>query len=171
MRPADEKLDRLLTFRSGGWVIAGALLISTLLVAWAMAGIFLRTDRPAGNGRDIDTYGFDLTALSVPRSIVRPAMPRRDMVHPMDDPPLVTGEEVAGCAGIFVRTKGELVLCPTRNIEFPCEDLCGLAHVEASEGIGESEAQTDERCEIGGSESEGRVGALPSRSGSEYRQE
>ncbi len=87
---------RLMTFWGGGWVLVLAGVITLALAVWALLPAVMRlNDRPLGDGQDIETYGFDLTNLAVPRSLVVPAMRNRDMVHPMDDPPVLIGVEVA----------------------------------------------------------------------------
>ena len=61
--------------------------ITALLFAWAIAPAVLRmTHRPPGDGKNIESYGFDLSNLKMPRDLVRPAMLHRDMVPVMFTP-------------------------------------------------------------------------------------
>jgi hypothetical protein len=87
--------QRLLTMSSGGWVLVLSGFLTMALVLWAVApALFGTASRPAGNGRDLDSYRFDLTNLQVPRKLVIPAMRHRDMVHPMSGPGLIAGGEM-----------------------------------------------------------------------------
>lgn len=81
--------SRLFTFKSGGWVIALAVLLSTALFVWAALPIILK-DRPPGDGRNPDSYGFDLSALLIPRSEIATPMLYRDMPPRLDYPETLT---------------------------------------------------------------------------------
>jgi hypothetical protein len=82
--PAQPKL---LTFGSIGWVLLLMGLICTALVVWAVGPAVLRGGkRPPGDNKTIESYGFDLSTLAVPRELVVPAMMHRDMVPVMFDP-------------------------------------------------------------------------------------
>ena len=54
-------------FRDGGWLIAVTVLVCGALLAWAFAGV-LRGNRPKGDGHSIESYGFDLSTLTVDRA-------------------------------------------------------------------------------------------------------
>ena len=78
---------RLLTFKSGGWVLWITGLICLLVAAWAMTPAIMRSFKHApGDGKNIDSYGFDLSKLTAPRSEVAAATLHRDMVPVMDSP-------------------------------------------------------------------------------------
>lgn len=67
------------------------LLVTGLLclgiVIWAMAGPILRNfHRPPGDGKHIESYGFDLSNLAVPRGQVVAKLLYRDMVPVMVNP-------------------------------------------------------------------------------------
>jgi hypothetical protein len=82
----DQSSQKLFTFSSGGWVILVTLLISTALFIWAVApAIFRMSYRPPGDGKNIESFGFDVLQLTVSRDLVRPAMLHRDMVPVMFD--------------------------------------------------------------------------------------
>jgi hypothetical protein len=78
---------RLLTFRSGGWVILLVVISSLVLLAWALGPVILRmSNRPPGDGEHIESYAFDLSNLAVQRDLIAPATLHRDMVPAMSDP-------------------------------------------------------------------------------------
>jgi len=82
--PAQPKL---LTFGSIGWILLLMALICTALVVWAVGPAVMRGGkRPPGDNKTIESYGFDLSNLNVPRELVVPAMMHRDMVPVMFDP-------------------------------------------------------------------------------------
>lgn len=84
---ANPKSDRLFTFASGGWVLLVTGLMTVAIFAWALAPVFLHmTNRPPGDGQNIESFQFDLSNLTVPRDLIVPAMLHRDMVPAMDSP-------------------------------------------------------------------------------------
>jgi hypothetical protein len=88
-----SKPQRMLTFTGGGWVLVLTALISLGLFTWAMAPAIMRTfNRPPGDGENIDSYGFDVSNLTVPRHLVAAAMLHRDMSPVISDP---TSSDVA----------------------------------------------------------------------------
>ncbi len=92
----DRKPDRLFTFASGGWVIVLVLLMCAALIVWAVAPAVLRLGhRPPGDGKTIESFGFDLSNLAVPREAVVPGMLHRNMV-PVMDSPTHSGPDVGG---------------------------------------------------------------------------
>lgn len=87
------KPQRMITFTGGGWVLVLTALISLGLFTWAMAPAILRTiNRPPGDGKNIESYGFDLSNLQVPRHLVAAAMLHRDMAPVLENP---TASDVA----------------------------------------------------------------------------
>lgn len=90
-----ETDQKLLTFSSGGWVLAIAGLLCLGIVVWAVAPALLhRGPRPPGDGRTIESYNFDLSNLSVRRELVHPLAARRDIV-PVLNAPTATGPDVS----------------------------------------------------------------------------
>jgi hypothetical protein len=86
---------RQLTFRSGGWVLLLAGLVTVALAAWGLAPPLLGLARtPPGDGRTLESYRFDLSDLGVPRWLLVPAMAHRDMVPPMTEPRLFAGADI-----------------------------------------------------------------------------
>jgi hypothetical protein len=90
-----ERYEHLLTWRSGGWVLAltGVVLVS--LIAWALwTPLFRAINRPPGDGVDPATYGFDITALDLPLDLVATPLLPRDMVPVMREPTILTITDV-----------------------------------------------------------------------------
>lgn len=88
---------RLLTFRSGGWILVLAGLFSTALIAWALAGAFVRHDSPLrGDGRNVETYGFPLEPCLVDRDLVVAGGLRKDALPALVDPAVISAAEAAG---------------------------------------------------------------------------
>jgi hypothetical protein len=69
---------RLLTFSSGGWVLLLAGFFSLVAAALVLYPVWDTGFRRAiGDGKNIDTYGFDLSTLTVPRGeLSASAMPK-----------------------------------------------------------------------------------------------
>jgi hypothetical protein len=119
---------RLLTFASGGWVILVAALLGVALFVWAVAPAVMRSvNRPPGDGKHIESYGFDLDPLLVPRQYVVPAMLHRDMAPPLTNPTSHTADKtqrindpkygkylVSGDRVIGVEVNGEARAYPLR---------------------------------------------------------
>ncbi len=92
--------ERLLTFRSGGWVLLLAALFSTGIFTWAIAGPFFRPGPPlAGDGRNPETYGFDLADVRADRSLLIASGLRKDALRALVDPPVMTGAAAEGLSG------------------------------------------------------------------------
>ena len=86
--------QRMLTFASGGWVLLAAGLLSAALMVWALAGPFARSGPLIGDGHDVETYGFDLSNLSVGRATFVAGGLRKDALKAMVDPPIIAGGDV-----------------------------------------------------------------------------
>lgn len=89
--PARPK--RMLTLASGGWVLLLATVMTIAIAAWALSSVFF-VDRPPGDGRNPETYGFDLSNLKVDRSVLVAGQARRDMLMPLVNPPVLSAEEL-----------------------------------------------------------------------------
>lgn len=77
----------MLTFTGGGWVLVLTGIICIGLMAWGLAPAILRAiNRPPGDGKNIDSYGFFLSHLNVQRDLIAPATLYRDMVPVMIAP-------------------------------------------------------------------------------------
>ena len=67
MNDIPAKKERMLTFRGGGWVLvlsAFFSLVAAVLILWPAYQTGFR--RAIGDGEHVETYGFDLSQLSVP---------------------------------------------------------------------------------------------------------
>ena len=62
--------EKLFTFRSGGWVILVAAFFSLFAAALVLYPIYTTGGfvHSVGDGKNIDTYGFDLSNLTLPHS-------------------------------------------------------------------------------------------------------
>jgi hypothetical protein len=95
--PEPKARPHLLTFRSGGWVLLLAALITVAIGAWAVGGALSRQRTPlVGDGVHVDTYGFDLEPCLVDRALLVAAGMRKDALRAMVDPPVVAGRDVLG---------------------------------------------------------------------------
>jgi hypothetical protein len=86
----------MLTFRSGGWVILAAGIMTAALLVWALAGALIRTGGPlVGDGRTVSSYGFDLATCLVDRDLLVAGRMRKDALRSLENPPVIPGTEVA----------------------------------------------------------------------------
>ncbi len=91
MTPRPTNQPRMLTFRSGGWVLLLAGISTLALFIWAVAGI----GHPLiGKPDDVASYGFDLTTCLIPDDQIVTGL-RKDALQALTDPPLVAGREIA----------------------------------------------------------------------------
>jgi hypothetical protein len=84
---------RRLRLREGGWVIALALLVAGALLAWALAGVVLG-HRPRGDGRTLESYGFDLANLRTDGGTLVASGNPRDFLPALDAPRTMPGFEM-----------------------------------------------------------------------------
>jgi len=82
-----------LTFKGGGWVLLLAALLVAGVLFWSLLGPILGK-RPIGDGRNLDSYGFDLSTLLVPREVLRPSGNPRGFLPSLDDPRHIRGSEM-----------------------------------------------------------------------------
>src|SRR6476620_149244 len=60
--------QKLFTFASGGWVLLLAFFFVLVAAALVLYPVFINGFHPPiGDGINIDTYGFDLSPLTIPR--------------------------------------------------------------------------------------------------------
>jgi hypothetical protein len=87
--------SRRITLRSGGWVLLLAAAISVLAMTWIAFPILTRR-APAlrGDGRHVESYGFDLTTATVPRAGIVASGMTVDGVAPLIDPLAMPAEGV-----------------------------------------------------------------------------
>ena len=104
----------MLTLRSGGWLLLLAGLFMSGVFVWAVAGAFKRDGGPlAGDGRTVETYGFDLDPCLVPRDLLVAGGVRKDAIRALIDPPVITGPDVAE---VNARSYGKYLVSSDRVI-------------------------------------------------------
>ena len=97
MSPSASNQSRLFTFRSAGWVLLLSGLFTAAIVVLALAGALWRSGPPlVGDGRNVDTYGFDLTTCLVARDQIVAGGLRKDALRALVDPPTILGDDVTG---------------------------------------------------------------------------
>ena len=82
-----------MSFKSGGWVILAAGLISLGLILWAVSGVIVG-DRPIGDGTNLESYGFDLENLEVPRGSLAASGNSRDFLQVYENPNKILGKDL-----------------------------------------------------------------------------
>ena len=87
--------NRMLQFKTGGWVILLAVLVSAALGARILIPA-LRSGRGPliGDKKNIETYGFDLSNLAVDRSRLVTGNMVKDAIRPLTAPAVLTPAEV-----------------------------------------------------------------------------
>ncbi len=107
--------ERLLTLRSGGWVLVLAGMLTLGLLGWGLVAL-LRGQRVLGDGHDVGTYGFDLTTCLVPRERLVASGAARDAVPALTDPEVLTLDGLAALARELARAHAGKVLVPTDRV-------------------------------------------------------
>ncbi|MDY7109852.1 MAG: DUF3179 domain-containing (seleno)protein [Planctomycetota bacterium] len=96
MWDADTNPKRMLTFRSGGWVLLLTAVIAVMVLLIVVAPALRRlSDRPPGDGKDPATYGFALSPSLIPREEIVAAQLHRDLLEALVQPPVMDGTAVA----------------------------------------------------------------------------
>lgn len=86
---------RLFTFRSGGWVLAAALVLTLAGTLWNLAPLFdPQRERPRGDGRTAESYGFDLGATIVPKAQIVASGMVADGLPALTDPKTIPPVEL-----------------------------------------------------------------------------
>lgn len=91
-----DQREKLLTFRSGGWVILLAFVLVAGIIAWRVAVIWPTLNRAAvGDGKTLESYQFTLEPLLVDRELLVPAGIdlRRDGLPLLDHPATVAAAD------------------------------------------------------------------------------
>lgn len=83
-------------FREGGWVIALTLAAMSAIVLWRLPVILSGLDsRALGDGKTVESYGFDMSSCTVPRHLLGTAGLPRDGIQPLVHPDTLTPEEAS----------------------------------------------------------------------------
>jgi len=91
--PRPERGSATLPFRGGGWVLVLSALLVFGILFWSFLGPIMGR-RPVGDGRTLESYGFDLSTLLVPRDDLRPSGNPRGFLPALDDPKHLRGSEM-----------------------------------------------------------------------------
>jgi Protein of unknown function (DUF3179) len=130
VNPADST-QRLFTFKSGGWVLLLAGLMTLIAAALVLYPVYTTGGfhRLKGDGHNIDTYGFDLSNLIIPKDHLIAAGVQKDQIQaiPQSLVETITPEQVTliakneyirflvpGDEVIGVEIKGEFRAYPIR---------------------------------------------------------
>ena len=91
MTPRPTHQPRLLTFRSGGWVLllAGACTLAILILVVTEIRLPL-----IGKPGDLASYGFDLTTCLIPQDQIVAGRLRKDAQQALVDPAVIAGDEI-----------------------------------------------------------------------------
>jgi len=79
--------------REGGWVIVAAVVLSLALLAWALSGV-IAGHRPRGDGRSVESYGFDLSGMRLDGGALVGSGNPRDFLPALDSPTTMPGFEM-----------------------------------------------------------------------------
>ena len=94
--PPPIRNPRLLTFRSGGWVLLLAGVLAGAVALWRIPIILNQLDhRATGDGRHVESYRFDLTNLSVSSELLAAAGFAKNGVPALDHLKRLTVNEAA----------------------------------------------------------------------------
>ncbi len=91
MTPHPTHQPRLLTIRSGGWVLllAGVCTLAILILAVTEIRLPL-----IGKHGDLASYGFELTTCLIPKNQIVTGGLRKDALQALVDPPVIGGDEI-----------------------------------------------------------------------------
>jgi len=85
--------ERMFTFRSGGWVVALAVVMMGLVVLQVVLHLGEARAMRIGDGHDVSTYRFDLETTVIPRDEIVAGGMWRDKTPPLTDPAVWTLEK------------------------------------------------------------------------------
>lgn len=87
--------ERLISWRAGGWqlLVAGVLIL--IVSAWLVLPVLRSSGGAIGDGRHVESYGFDLSDLRVPPGPLVAAGLPRDGIPALVEPPVMAAAKVA----------------------------------------------------------------------------
>lgn len=94
MSAAPQPTERLLSFRSGGWVLWLAGFLCLAVVVWRVCTYWRFTSRAVGDGVTVETYRFALDPLLVPRELLVAGGISKDGIPAVSDQPSMTLAEL-----------------------------------------------------------------------------
>lgn len=84
-----------MTFAAGGWVLLLAALLTVFAALFWLAPVLTgRGGRALGDGRHVETYGFDLGTCLVDRDLLVAAGIAKNGLPSLDDPQVMTADDV-----------------------------------------------------------------------------
>ncbi len=87
----------MLELRSGGWVLVLMVVLMGAVLCWRLAMIVPNWNRRAiGDGRNVASYGFDLSVCLVPPEQIAAARMPRDGLPALVEPPTISAAEMDG---------------------------------------------------------------------------
>jgi hypothetical protein len=87
--------ERMFDLRSGGWLVLLAVLLMAAIVWWMVVPVLRSGSRAVGDGKNPETYGFDLSAFTLPRERLAAAGFPKGGVPALDAPTVMAGGDVA----------------------------------------------------------------------------
>jgi hypothetical protein len=103
----------MLDFRSGGGLLLLAVALVVLAVVWFASHLRGSGGPALGDGRSVESYGFDLAHLKIPRETIVAAGVARDQIRPLDHPATLTA---AGVAAFNAEHRGKYIVPDDRVI-------------------------------------------------------
>lgn len=109
---------RLLTFRSGGWVLLLTVVVCGALVGWWAWGILgPQSRRAVGDGKNLASYHYNLTPLLVDSALLVPSGLPQDGLPPLIEPQAFTPAEAEEFTAELRRAHlGKFLVGPDRVI-------------------------------------------------------
>jgi hypothetical protein len=86
--------ERMLDLRSGGWLVILAVLLVAAIVWWMVLPVLRTASRAVGDGSNVETYGFDLSAFTLSRDVLVAAGFPKNGVPTLDAPAMLRGSDV-----------------------------------------------------------------------------
>jgi hypothetical protein len=86
---------RLLDLRSGGWLVLLACSLVVILIVWWVLPLVRSSSRAVGDGRTVESYGFDLSGGLVPLDRLAAAGFPKNGLPTLDAPAVMPAAEVA----------------------------------------------------------------------------
>ena len=85
---------RQLDWRSGGWLLLLMAILVLAVVAWRVVPLLGTSSRAIGDGLHVESYGFSMAGLNVPRELVVAAGFPKDGMPALVDPAAMPGTGV-----------------------------------------------------------------------------
>lgn len=86
--------SRRLDWRSGGWLLLLMMVLVLAVVVWRVLPLLGKSSRAIGDGLNIESYGFSLDDLNVPRDLIVAAGFPKDGMPALVDPGAMPGSGV-----------------------------------------------------------------------------